>query len=139
MPITSPTLEELLSSESVNVDCPDYPNCEHCEKGICIRIIAVANLPSRFGKFKIIGFINNKDRRDDHAAIVKGDISGKENVLCRIHSECLTGDALGSLRCDCRDQLKTALKQDLRQYSVIIPMVIDQDEMLIWHWRLAIC
>ncbi len=111
MPITSPTLEELLSSESLNVDCPDYPNCEHCEKGICIRIIAVANLPSRFGEFKIIGFINNKDRRDDHAAIVKGDISGKENVLCRIHSECLTGDALGSLRCDCRDQLRTALKQ----------------------------
>lgn len=55
-----------------------------------------------------MAFYNNKDGKE-HAAIVKGDISGAEDVPVRIHSECLTGDALGSLRCDCRDQLEAAL------------------------------
>ncbi len=105
-----PTLEEIISTHP-KLECPQYPNCEHCEKGICLRIVAVADLPSRFGNFQIIGFVNNRDRRDDHSAVIKGDIVGKENVLCRIHSECLTGDALGSLRCDCRDQLTTALEK----------------------------
>ncbi|MHA2232307.1 MAG: GTP cyclohydrolase II [Candidatus Hodarchaeales archaeon] len=110
MPLSSPSLEEILSNYP-GQDCPDYPNCEHCERGVCIRIVSVANLPTRFGQFRIVGFVNNKDRRDDHAAIIRGDIAGKERVLCRVHSECLTGDALGSLRCDCRDQLTTALQQ----------------------------
>lgn len=110
MPLSIPSLEELLSNHP-GPECPDYPNCEHCDQGVCIRIVSVANLPTRFGEFQIIGFVNNKDRRDDHAAVIRGDIVGKENVLTRIHSECLTGDALGSLRCDCRDQLTSALKK----------------------------
>jgi GTP cyclohydrolase II len=110
VPLPSPSLEEILS-DYTGQECPDYPNCDHCERGVCLRIVAVANLPTRFGEFQIIGFVNNKDRRDDHAAIIRGDIVGQEDVLCRIHSECLTGDALGSLRCDCRDQLTTALKK----------------------------
>lgn len=110
MPLSSSSLEEILSNYP-GQECPDYPNCEHCKQGVCIRIVSVANLPTRFGQFRIIGFLNNKDRRDDHAAIVRGDVTGKEGVLCRVHSECLTGDALGSLRCDCRDQLTSALQQ----------------------------
>jgi GTP cyclohydrolase II len=75
---------------------------------ICVRIAAVADLPTEFGTFHIVGFWNDRDGKD-HVAIVKGDPFGKEDVPVRLHSECLTGDALGSLRCDCRDQLASAL------------------------------
>jgi GTP cyclohydrolase II len=74
-----------------------------------MRIAAIANLPSRFGDFHIVTFWNNIDDKE-HAAIVHGDICDQEDVPVRVHSECLTGDALGSLRCDCRDQLEAALR-----------------------------
>src|SRR5688500_9209268 len=75
----------------------------------CVRIIAMAELPTRFGDFHIVAFENNRDGKE-HVAITKGDVIGASNVPVRLHSECLTGDALGSLRCDCRDQLESALK-----------------------------
>jgi GTP cyclohydrolase II len=76
---------------------------------ICVRIVAMAELPTRFGDFHIVAFENNRDGKE-HVAITRGDVIGAENVPVRLHSECLTGDALGSLRCDCRDQLESALK-----------------------------
>jgi GTP cyclohydrolase II len=75
-----------------------------------VRVEAVAELPTRFGRFKVIGFWNNRDRKD-HVALVHGNIMGMADVPTRLHSECLTGDALGSLRCDCRDQLEVALQK----------------------------
>ncbi len=85
----------------------------HCEglgkDHVCVRVEAVAELPSRFGSFHVIGFWNNRDGKD-HAAFVHGDVIGADDVPVRLHSECLTGDAIGSLRCDCRDQLETALR-----------------------------
>ncbi len=77
---------------------------------VCVRIVSTAELPTRFGEFRIVAFWNNRDEKE-HLAIVKGDILGAEDVLTRLHSECLTGDALGSLRCDCRDQLEVALRK----------------------------
>ncbi|MCQ2361721.1 MAG: bifunctional 3,4-dihydroxy-2-butanone-4-phosphate synthase/GTP cyclohydrolase II [Acidaminococcaceae bacterium] len=74
-----------------------------------IHRVAEADLPSKFGHFRIIAYENDLDNLC-HIALVKGDISGKENVLVRVHSECLTGDAFGSMRCDCGDQLATALR-----------------------------
>ena len=74
-----------------------------------IHRVAEADLPSKYGHFRIIAYENNLDNLC-HIALVKGDISGKENVLVRVHSECLTGDAFGSMRCDCGDQLATALR-----------------------------
>ena len=76
---------------------------------ICVRIVAMAELPTRFGDFHIVAFENNRDGKE-HVAITKGDVIGADDVPVRLHSECLTGDALGSLRCDCRDQLEAALK-----------------------------
>ncbi len=70
---------------------------------------ADANFPSKFGHFRIIGFIN-KLTGEHHVAIVKGDVTDGEPVLCRVHSECLTGDGFGSRRCDCGQQLAAALK-----------------------------
>jgi GTP cyclohydrolase II len=83
--------------------------CEGLGKDkVCVRVVAMAELPTRFGDFHIIAFENNRDGKD-HVAIVKGDVIGAQEVPVRLHSECLTGDALGSLRCDCRDQLEAAL------------------------------
>lgn len=75
-----------------------------------IKQIADVDFPCRYGHFRIKAFENSLDNKC-HLAIIKGDIRGKENVLVRVHSECLTGDALGSLRCDCGDQLQRALTQ----------------------------
>lgn len=71
--------------------------------------MALADFPSRYGSFKVVAFENNKDGKD-YIMIIKGDIVGAENVLTRIHSSCVTGDVLGSLRGDCGDQLKKALQ-----------------------------
>lgn len=78
--------------------------------GVCVKIVAIAKLPSRFGKFQIVAFYNNKDKKE-HAALIKGNVIGKNNVTIRLHSECLTGDGFGSLRCDCRDQLTASLEK----------------------------
>jgi len=77
---------------------------------VCVRIVGVAELPTRFGDFRIVGFWNNRDAKE-HIAIVRGDVIGAAEVPTRLHSECLTGDVIGSLRCDCRDQLIMALKK----------------------------
>ncbi len=78
---------------------------------VCVRVAATAELPSRYGDFHAVGFWNPEDGKE-HAAFVHGHeaIDGQA-VPVRIHSECLTGDAIGSLRCDCRDQLEASLRQ----------------------------
>ncbi|MBV6400904.1 MAG: Riboflavin biosynthesis protein RibBA [Anaerolineales bacterium] len=84
--------------------------CEGIGKDkVCVRVVAMAELPTRFGEFHIIAFENNRDGKE-HVAIIKGDVIGAADVPVRLHSECLTGDALGSLRCDCRDQLEASLR-----------------------------
>lgn len=70
---------------------------------------AKSKLPTKFGDFEIYVFQNPIDGKE-HLALVKGDVAGKENVLIRIHSECMTGDVFGSQRCDCGEQLETALR-----------------------------
>ncbi len=85
-------------------------NCSGENSRHCVKIASAAKLPSRFGTFTAIAFYQNADDKE-HAAFVKGDIINKESVLVRMHSECLTGDAIGSLRCDCREQLEASLKR----------------------------
>ena len=74
-----------------------------------VKQVADVDFPSRYGHFRIKAYESTLDGKC-HIAVVKGDVEGKKNVLVRVHSECLTGDALGSLRCDCGDQLAIALK-----------------------------
>jgi GTP cyclohydrolase II len=76
---------------------------------VCVRVVGFAELPTRVGHFRIVAFWNNRDAKE-HIAMVKGDIVGATEVPTRLHSECLTGDVMGSLRCDCRDQLLEGLK-----------------------------
>ena len=71
---------------------------------------ACADMPTQYGHFKIYGYVNDITG-EHHVALVKGDIGDGEDVLCRVHSECLTGDVFGSMRCDCGKQLQTAMRQ----------------------------
>ena len=102
MGIPAPTIEDIISAQRDH-DCADKNH------GICLRVTAVANLPTRFGDFQIVAF-ETPDGQLDHAALVRGDVTDSHDVPVRLHSECLTGDAFGSYRCDCRDQLEHALK-----------------------------
>lgn len=73
-----------------------------------VRVEASADLPTRFGDFRVLVFSDDHDDREN-LAIVRGDVWGADDVPVRLHSECLTGDAFGSLRCDCREQLELGL------------------------------
>jgi len=74
-----------------------------------MRRAAEADLPSRFGQFRVVAFTGDPHGKE-HLALVRGQVRGRRNVPVRVHSECLTGDVLGSLRCDCRDQLIASLE-----------------------------
>ena len=74
-----------------------------------VEQVATSELPTKYGDFKMVGF-NNLLTGEHHVALVKGDVTDGEPVLVRVHSECLTGDAFGSLRCDCGDQLAAAMQ-----------------------------
>jgi GTP cyclohydrolase II len=107
-PCTTPprvaTLEALVERDRDH-DCAGFG-----VHRICVKVEAVAKLPTRFGDFRVVAFSNNRDGKD-HLAIVHGDVLGATELPTRLHSECLTGDVLGSLRCDCRDQLEVALRK----------------------------
>jgi GTP cyclohydrolase II len=73
-----------------------------------VRFAADARLPTRFGEFRVLAFECAEDGQD-YGVIVRGEVDGHEDVPVRLHSECFTGDVMGSLKCDCRDQLEAAL------------------------------
>ena len=87
-------------------DIQDYRKCN--EK--LVEQVTETKLPTKYGNFIAYGYVN-KLNGEHHVALVKGDIGDGKDVLCRVHSECLTGDTFGSLRCDCGDQLASAMKQ----------------------------
>jgi len=111
MGLSKATVDQLVR-ENVDHDCPGYPE-------VCVQLQAVADLPTRFGDYQAVAFWNNLDKKD-HAAFIHGDVFEREDVPVRVHSECLTGDAIGSLRCDCRDQLLGALEWIGRQEGGIV-------------------
>jgi len=102
MGLSGATVERLLREG-------DEHRCEGAPDN-CVRVRALANLPTRFGEYQVVAFENCLDKKD-HAAFVHGDVFEKDDVPVRVHSECLTGDAIGSLRCDCRDQLLESLEK----------------------------
>ena len=79
------------------------------EHEVFVECVAKAKLPTKYGEFMMHGYVS-KITGEHHVALVMGDISDGEPVLCRVHSECLTGDAFGSARCDCGQQLDAAMK-----------------------------
>lgn len=91
-------------------DLQDY--CRIHEKHVVRE--ACAKMPTQYGEFQIYGYVNDITG-EHHVALVKGEIGDGEDVLCRVHSECLTGDTFGSLRCDCGKQLQSAMQQIERE------------------------
>lgn len=106
----TPRLWELAKEHNLKFitikDLQDY--CRIHEKHVVRE--AEVNMPTKYGEFKMYGYVNDITG-EHHVALVKGDIGDGENVLCRVHSECLTGDVFGSNRCDCGEQLAEAMKQ----------------------------
>lgn len=80
------------------------------KKSAGVRKIAQANLPTRYGRFTIFGF-ESRGKNEEAVALVRGNLNGASVPLVRVHSQCLTGDVLTSLRCDCRSQLELSLKK----------------------------
>ena len=106
----TPELMELAKQWDIKFitikDLQDYRRCH--EK--LIERVTVTQMPTKYGSFTAYGYIN-KLNGEHHVALVKGEIGDGTNVLCRVHSECLTGDTFGSLRCDCGEQLASATTQ----------------------------
>ena len=100
MKLSHEQIEKLIEDSEKQVNGADECN---------VQLVAIADLPSKFGDFQIAGFVSPCDGKE-HTAILKGDVIDKEGVVTRVHSECLTGDVMGSKRCDCRDQLQESLK-----------------------------
>ncbi len=75
-----------------------------------VECVADTKLPTKYGEFRAFGYVN-KLNGEHHVALVKGDIGDGKDILCRVHSECLTGDAFGSLKCDCGQQFASAMTQ----------------------------
>jgi GTP cyclohydrolase II len=89
------------------------------EKTAGIQMVAHADLPTRYGRFTIYGF-EGRGPQEEAVALVRGNLKGKSAPLVRVHSQCLTGDVLTSLRCDCRAQLELSLKEIGRAPSGIL-------------------
>ena len=106
----TPELAELAKKWNLKfITIRDLQNYRKTHEKL-IRRMAVVEMPTKYGKFTAHGFVNQLNG-EHHIALVKGDISTGENILCRVHSECLTGDTFGSLRCDCGQQLAAAMTQ----------------------------
>ena len=106
----TPELMELAEKWSIKIiTIKDLQNYRKCNEKLVDRMAAV-KMPTKYGEFMAYGFVNRLNG-EHHIALVKGKIGRGENVLCRVHSECLTGDTFGSLRCDCGQQLACALTQ----------------------------
>ena len=91
----------------------DLQNYRKCHDQL-VDEVAVTKMPTKYGNFVAHGFVNRLNG-EHHVALVKGDLGDGQNVLCRVHSECLTGDTFGSLRCDCGEQLAAAMGQIERE------------------------
>ncbi len=106
----TPELMELAKRFGLTfITIKDLQEYRKCHEKLVDREAAV-HMPTKYGDFTAYGYVNRLNG-EHHVALVKGDIGDGEDVLCRVHSECLTGDTFGSLRCDCGQQLSAALTQ----------------------------
>ena len=106
----TPELMELAKKWDIKfITIRDLQNYRKCHEKL-VEQKAVVKMPTKYGDFMAYGFINLLNG-EHHVALVKGEIGDGENVLCRVHSECLTGDTFGSLRCDCGQQFAAAMTQ----------------------------
>jgi 3,4-dihydroxy 2-butanone 4-phosphate synthase/GTP cyclohydrolase II len=91
-----------------------------------VEMVAEANLPTQWGDFKIQTFVDHI-QQETHIALIQGDLNGEEAVLVRVHSQCLTGDTFGSLRCDCGMQLQRAMEMISREKKGVLLYLLNQE------------
>lgn len=106
------TSELKAFAEHWNIKCISIKDLQEYRKiyDKLVECVSVTKMPTKYGEFTAYCYIN-KLNGEHHVALVKGNIDDGNNVLCRVHSECLTGDVFGSLRCDCGQQFESAMKQ----------------------------
>ena len=106
------TTELLALAKKFNMSVISIAELQEFRKwhDILVDCEASVRMPTKYGEFKAYGYVNRLNG-EHHVALVKGDIGEGEDILCRVHSECLTGDAFGSLKCDCGQQLAAAMTQ----------------------------
>lgn len=110
----TPELKELAQKWNIKfITIKDLQTYRKRHEKLVDRVI-VTKMPTKYGNFTAYGYVN-KLNGEHHVALVKGDIGDGENLLCRVHSECLTGDTFGSLRCDCGQQFAAAMTQIERE------------------------
>ena len=106
----TPELMELAKQWGlVFITIQDLQNYRKCHEKLVDRV-TVTKMPTKYGDFTAYGYVNRLNG-EHHVALVKGELGDGRDVLCRVHSECLTGDTFGSLRCDCGQQLAAAMTQ----------------------------
>jgi 3,4-dihydroxy 2-butanone 4-phosphate synthase/GTP cyclohydrolase II len=106
------TIEEIIKYR-VQTDC-------------LVELVAEAGLPTRWGDFTIKAFVD-RIQQETHIALTQGDLTGDEPILVRVHSQCLTGDTFGSLRCDCGKQLQTAMEMISREKRGVLLYLLNQE------------
>ncbi|MBR4164855.1 MAG: bifunctional 3,4-dihydroxy-2-butanone-4-phosphate synthase/GTP cyclohydrolase II [Lachnospiraceae bacterium] len=106
------TTELLALAKKFNMSVISIAELQEYRKwhDILVDCEASVRMPTKYGEFKAYGYVNRLNG-EHHVALVKGDIGDGKNILCRVHSECLTGDTFGSLRCDCGQQFAAAMTQ----------------------------
>lgn len=118
----TPELMEFAKVHNLKIitiaDLVEYRKKEEAKETLIERVVEI-KMPTRYGDFKMFGFIN-KLNGEHHVALVKGEINKETPILARVHSECLTGDALGSKRCDCGEQYDVAMKRIAEAESGIL-------------------
>jgi 3,4-dihydroxy 2-butanone 4-phosphate synthase/GTP cyclohydrolase II len=90
-------------------DISRYSHASECRATVTVRQVTSARLPTDFGEFRIVGF-RSLNSTEEFVALVRGEMRAERPTLVRIHSQCLTGDVFGSLKCDCGQQLRAAMK-----------------------------
>lgn len=115
------SLELKSFAEQWNIKCITIKDLQEYRKiyDHLVECVSVTKMPTKYGEFMAYCYIN-KLNKEHHIALVKGDVDNGNHVLCRVHSECLTGDVFGSLRCDCGQQLEAAMKQIAREERGIL-------------------
>lgn len=115
------SLELKSFAEQWNIKCITIKDLQEYRKiyDHLVECVSVTKMPTKYGEFMAYCYIN-KLNKEHHIALVKGDVDNGNLVLCRVHSECLTGDVFGSLRCDCGQQLEAAMKQIAREERGIL-------------------
>lgn len=115
------SLELKSFAEQWNIKCITVKDLQEYRKIFdhLVECVSVTKMPTKYGEFMAYCYIN-KLNKEHHIALVKGDVDNGNHVLCRVHSECLTGDVFGSLRCDCGQQLEAAMKQIAREERGIL-------------------